>query len=436
MSKLLKIVLPLALLVFVLAPGVTGFLVESKIEEMEGGYEQVIQKGPFRLVGSDFQRGWFSSEQTVQIDVTDPDILGLLHTLGGKTGVTDLPSLVIETTANHGVIPLASPAKGGLKPAVAQLESTLILQYPDNSRIVLPAKVYSSLGTSQWARLIAEPMQIEDLEEGATINWGGADVSASFGKTSTYEGVIEQTVIETPEVTMELSPVQIKGNMRQTQYDFDESDSVITTERLKLSMSGPGGDAQMVVNNVDMRGGLKLAGERAVVDSYLTTGAIETPAMTIRQIDMSSEYDLDAATLSTLISESNKLADLEDADVQDTEAFFEAMNTLMLKGGHVKMDKMNVEFDEGTMAMNVDVQLPPGSATPMEAIENGLATGTVSVPETVVEALSALSPELAGGFGMATMMGFVEQKDGAYQADVRYENGILLLNGLPVPLPF
>lgn len=100
------------------------------------------------------------------------------------------------------------------------------------------------------------------------------------------------------------------------------------------------------------------------------------------------------------------------------------------------MDKMNVEFDEGTMAMNVDVQLPPGSATPMEAIENGLATGTVSVPETVVEALSALSPELAGGFGMATMMGFVEQKDGAYQADVRYENGILLLNGLPVPLPF
>lgn len=436
MSKLLKIVIVLALLVFVLAPGVTGFLVESSIEKAESGYGQAIENAPFNIVGSDFKRGWFSSDQTLEVNVTDETILAVLHGLGGRLDLDETPTLVIETTATHGVIPLASPARGGLRPAVAQTESTFVLKYPDASSVTLPIRIYSSLGTGQWARLIADTVEVGDAQDPTYVNWDGADVSATFGDTSKYEGTVGTVNARTPEMSLSTTPVSVKGNFRKTQYEFDESESEIAFDEFKLTVPGPENNVSMVLNDLKAFGSLELDGDRVVIASNMTTGIIDNPVMPVKKTTISAKYNFDAASMSTIMAKANSSTSEDSLSQADTEALMAAFDTLITKGGNVTMDTMEIAFDEGTMSMTLDINLPPGSTSPLEAFANGTAAGNLVIPDAVVAALSAVRPELESGLAMASMMGFVEQKNGAYQAELVYENGVMLLNGLPVPLPF
>ncbi|MFK8032018.1 MAG: DUF945 family protein [Gammaproteobacteria bacterium] len=436
MSRLLKILAPLALVVFIIAPGVTGFLVKSSIDKAETGYGQAIEKGPFKLVENNFERGWFSSDQTLELDVTDSEFASILHVIGGYTDATDMPSLVIETTATHGVIPLASPSQGGLRPAIAQTESTITLKYDDGELVPLPVKVYSSLGTGQWARLVAEPLNRLSPDGTSTVNWEGADVSASFGKTTRYDGRIGAFDLDSPEARLQSSPINIDGSFTKTKFAFDESQSSMSMEKLTVTPAAATGQMPIVLNDFKANGNLEVDGARAVVTSNINIGAVENSNLNILGIEIASNFDVDAEALSAVTVETRKNQTNQELSAQDAEALFAALSALLTKGGHMKFDKFDIAVEGGTLSMDLDVDLPPGSMTPMEAMSQGKASGNVVIPESVVEALSAVSPDITNSLNMAAMMGFVQQKDNAYRAEVSYANGVLMLNDLPVPVPF
>ena len=436
MSKFLKILIPLALVIFIIAPGVTGFLVESSIEKAETGYGQALEKGPFKLVDNSFDRGWFSSEQSIELDLTDPEFASILHLIGGHTDDSDLPSLVVDTKATHGVIPLASPAHGGLRPAIAQTESALTLKYKDGTRIKLPVTVYSSLGTDQWARVVAEPITRTIPDGNGTVKWDGADVSASFGKTTSYEGTIGSFDLNDQETRLQSTPMLVKGSFRKTKFAFDESTSTVSMKKLTVTPPAANGQTPIVLNDFKADGNLELDGNRAVVSSTLNIGAIDNSSLKILGIELSSNFDVDAEALSELAVQTRKTQSENNDSADDMDALFTAFSSMLTKGGHMKFDKFNIIVEGGTLSMNLDVDLPPGSSTAQAAMANGKASGNVVIPESVVKALSAVSPDIAGGLTMAAMMGFVQQKDNAYRANVSYANGVLLLNDLPVPLPF
>ncbi len=438
MSRLLKIAIALALIIFILAPGVTGFLVESSIEKAESGYGQALESGPFELVDTSFDRGWFSSDQSLELNLTDPKVALALHAIGGHDSVGELPTLLIDTTATHGVIPLVNPAVGGLRPAIAQTESSLSLKYPDGTRVELPVKVYSSLGTGQWARLLAEPIAATSPNGDTNVAWEGADISAKFGNTTTYSGSIGALDIDGNGARLETSEVTVEGRIEKGAYAFSESESSMSLDKVTLTPPSASGEA-IVLTDLRGNGSVALDGDRAVAVSNFSIGGIDNSTLKIDRVDMIANYNVDATALSAFVDESRKLqasGDDEDAMAAGAEATLAAMSQILEKGASLRLEKFDVAVEGGTMTVDLDVDLPPGSDSMQLALASGSAAGNVVIPDAVVSTLGVLSPEISSGLTMAAMMGFVQQKDGAYRASVSYKNGVLMLNDLPVPLPF
>ncbi len=437
MSRLVKIAAVLALLVFIIVPGVTGFLVESSIEKAETGYGQAINSGPFELVNDTFERGWFSSDQNLELKLTEPEVAAVLHAIGGHKGGAEVPSLLVDTKATHGVIPLASPSRGGLRPAVAQTESTLSLKYKDGTVVPLPVKVFSSLGTGQWARIIADPVIDPDLGPDTKIQWDGADISANFSSSATtYEGKIGALNLDASGSRIESTPLAIEGNFKKTRFEFSTNQTSMALEKITIAPPAAMGHDPVTVNSIKGSAGLELDDSRAIATSKLSVGAVENAPMAIDGMELDAVYDVDAEALSAFIRESRKIQADYDSNNTDPTAILAAMNQILAEGAEFHLNKLNVEIGGGTLSMNLNVKLPEGSNSTQAAMANGEASGNVVIPDSVVEALGAVSPELAGGLTMAAMMGFVQQRDGAYEARVSYKNGVLLLNDLPVPLPF
>ncbi|MEM7082822.1 MAG: DUF945 family protein [Pseudomonadota bacterium] len=435
MSKFLKIALALALIVFIVAPGVTGFLVESAIEKEESAYTQMIEQGPFKLADSSFERGWFSSDQTVELDLTDPAVAAGLHLIGGADH-DGLPKLVIETKATHGVIPLASPAKGGLRPAIAQTESALSLKYGNGEMIELPVTVYSSLGAGQWARIVADPIDNFKLEDEATVSWDGADISATIGDKSTFSGSLGSVQLASAEGTMNTSEMTIEGTHDIRRFKLGEGETNIKLDNMRFSAAQAG---SFELNDLAVKSSMAVDDGRAIAQSDFLIGDIQTSVMNIDGIDMSAIYNVNAAALEKFIEltqelQSSALAD--ESELEDPAAMMAAMQDLLAEGVGFTLERFNVEMGGDTLKMDLDMQLPPGTTSLPAVMANGQASGNMVIPEGVVSAISELSPDVANGFMMASMMGFVEEKDGAFEARMSYKDGVLLLNDLPVPLPF
>ena len=441
MSRLLKIAIALLLVVFILAPGVTGFLVESSIEEAESGYGKAIEQGPFKMVNSSFERGWFSSDQSLELDLTDPQLAVVLHLIGGRDTLDELPRLAIETKATHGIIPLANPALGGLRPAVAQTESTLSLKYSDGEIVELPVKVYSSLGTGRWVRIMADPISAVAPDNRGEVNWDGADLSATLGNTTTYQGDIGALVFEGDGARLETTPMTIEGKFTKGDYAFSESESSMSVERLTLTPPASTQQDPIVVKNIRGTGSLELMGDRAVTVANLNIGGIDNATMAVDAIEIVTHYDVDAAALSEFIAANQKLQsqytkDDDDLMAENARATFASMMQMLAGGAKLDLEKFNVTVDSETMKVNLNVDIPAGSNSPQAAMAGGQAAGNIVIPDAMVKTLSAVSPDIAGGLTMAAMMGFVQQKDGAYESRISYKDGILMLNDLPVPLPF
>lgn len=55
-----------------------------------------------------FDRGWFSSEGQHRIAVIDGELRELLRSFSTSADADDVPSLIIDTRLDHGLIPLSS----------------------------------------------------------------------------------------------------------------------------------------------------------------------------------------------------------------------------------------------------------------------------------------------------------------------------------------
>ena len=327
-----------------------------------------------------------------------------------------MPNLLIETTATHGVIPLANPSLGGLRPAIAQTESTLSLKYDDGTRVPLPIKVYSSLGTGQWARMVAEPIDAASPDGDAQVKWNGADISAKFGSTTTYEGSIGALDFEGNGARIATTPLTVKGTFKQQGvFVFSESESSMSLD--KVTLTPPAGTQQgpIVLNDLRGMGSVELVGDRAVAVSNLSIGGIDNSTLQINRIDMVANYDIDALALSDFIKRIaqapvQRRSDNDDAMAANAEATLAAMSQILIRGARLKLEQFDIAVDGGTMTMDLTVDVPAGSNSPQAAMSNGQAAGNVVIPDAVVKTLGALSPEIAGGLTMAANDGVCAAK--------------------------
>lgn len=436
MKTLLKIMLPLLLIVFVLAPGVTGFFVESAIDDTETGYQQFFDQQDVTLIDSSYERSWFSSDQTTELSLDNPQLASFFVALFGVDDSQALPTLLIETKANHGVLPIADVRHGGLRPAIAQTTSHLHLKYPSGKVVDLPLTFYSRVGTNHWGKLVADPVATQIKQQGqvAQLLWDGGSAEFTAGNAITYEGDVGKLSLNGAAGNLSLTPMKFFGSYEKTPFAFGQSSSTINLPRATMTMSN---GQKLEVNNLRGFGDLKVVDSRAIVTTSFESGRMVLPSVKIDSTKIAMRYDLDAQAFSTFYSIMEQAGTPKSGHAaDDPEMVLDALSTLLREGGRVAMENIDIGIEGAIVHADIDLSVPRGHNDPLTAFQNGTGSGNFLLPEAALIALGDYAPELSGAITMGAAIGIIEKRGTDYVAKIEFAQGVLLVNGLPVPLPF
>ena len=165
-------------LIVVVSPGIVGQFAEKNLDEnlswLQAENDDII------ITAETFDRGWFTSEGRHRITLKSGSLLAFSG-VGVDPPAGRLPSLVIDTRLDHGLVPLGSLGReqGSLMPSLASSVSTLKMDTGDGDLIDLPGVIYSSIGLTgnSTFHYLMEPGSQSDQD--TLVTWSGADITIS-----------------------------------------------------------------------------------------------------------------------------------------------------------------------------------------------------------------------------------------------------------------
>ena len=184
MNRWLVVLLVGLALVILVSPGIIGRLAE---QNMEDNIEWAESESPgVHITTESFKRGWFTSAGQHRVVLEGGRFRDATAKYAAATGNSDLPSLIIDTRFDHGLLPLTSLSRdaGSLAPGLASTISTFQLDPGNGETVALPGTLYSkvSLSGASDSHFVMETgsFEYEDL----LVNWDGADLTIYSNRAS------------------------------------------------------------------------------------------------------------------------------------------------------------------------------------------------------------------------------------------------------------
>ena len=425
----LALIIILALVVLV-SPGIVGRMAESSMEEQAqwaaGSASEIV------ITTEKFDRGWFSSEgvHRVELGQTGPgaDIRAAMGLGPGDPS----PALVINTTLDHGLIPVTSVTReeGSLMPGLARAVSTMSVEIPGGESWDIPGVVYTNvgLGGGMASNYYLEAGSFEDVSWGAgdflieanprngnIVIDGGVD-SVSFGDENSSESV-------------ELKMLEIEADTVQTEYGFSTGDvrfsieSVTVVEGFQTISLGP----------MNVEGTTELDGDRVDSDVKMDMTMAGMPLG-----DMSINFDLalegwDAAAFGR-VSEALNDAQNNPDPMMAFASMEQDFADLVAAGLTLRVDRFDMELPQGTFLSKLEVMVPESDrdsfvwTSVLLAME---ASADVTIPSGLYDMITMMNPDAQ----MAVAMGILRPDGDDYVMEAEYKQGLLTVNGAPMPIP-
>ena len=418
-------------LVVLISPGIVGRMAESSMDDQiqwasDGAPELVITT-------ESFDRGWFSSEGVHRIELgeTGPGA-GIRDAMGLGPG-DPAPALVINTTLDHGLIPVTSVTReeGSLMPGLGRAVSTMAIEMPGGESFEIPGVIYSnvSLGGGMSSNYYLEAGSYED------VSWGAADFLFEADPGSgrvVIDGGIDSVTFgdENSAESVQMSMLEIKADQAMTEYG-------IATGDMSFSI------AEMTINEgfqtVSM-GPMNIAGTTTLDDGRVNSEVSMDMAMAGMPLgDVSWNLDLalegwDAASL-------GRLVDALDAAQNNPDPMmaFASMERdfadLVAAGLTFRVDRLDVGLPQGTLLSKFEVEVP-ASSDPNNFVWTSVllemeASADMTIPAGLYDMIVAMNPDA----NMAVAMGILRQEGDNYVMEARYKQGLLTVNGAPMPIP-
>jgi uncharacterized protein YdgA (DUF945 family) len=424
----------LALAVVVLiSPGIVGRLAEEAMDEALD--RAATQSQEFRVTSSHFKRSWFSSEGQHRVEIRDTELRESLLALAQVNGLAELPTLIIDTHIDHGIVPVTSVGRerGSLAPGLGSAVSSLSLEFDSGSMIELPATVYSEVGlTGQLAsNLVMGPGSFN--VESETAEWGDVDVAVTVNPMSSlvgFAGAISHLSLLSPYSELTFSNIEFSGEQEQTRFGFAVGDFELAVETIAYpSNLGPAESGPWRIrSSADLDDDL-VSGQTQIDIDYL---AIEGLGPTAIGID-AALTDVDAASISRIsrtIDEFDSYGSRDDLMI----AVSPDLETLFATGFELDVERLDLTSPTGTIAAKIDVDVAPTDVDRFEMTSSLLAAYArldLELSEQMFDYLAAINPEAA----TAAAMGFLRRNGNVYEMVALLENGKLTVNGAPMPLP-
>lgn len=277
MNRWLVVLLVVLAVVILVSPGIVGRLAEQNMEE--GIQWAEGESTGVNITTESFERGWFTSEGQHRVVLEGGQFRDATEKYAAATGNPDLPSLIIDTRIDHGLVPLTSLSRdaGSLAPGLASTISTFQLD-PGNGEVVdLPGTLYSdvSLSGASDSRFAMETgsYEYEDL----LVNWEGADISIYSDRNSgeiAVHGTIEPFRLTGDDGEARFGNIQIDADQVRTDYGFNVGPTAFKIGEITINDDGQ----QIAFGGMDVNMDSSVEDGRFNAGGTVSIGSVGIPA--------------------------------------------------------------------------------------------------------------------------------------------------------------
>jgi uncharacterized protein YdgA (DUF945 family) len=438
MKRWLVVLLVLLALIILISPGIVGRLAEQNMEENIQWAE--TESPGMNITTEDYHRGWFTSEGRHRVVLQGGQFREVSDKYAAATGYAELPSLLIDTRFDHGLVPITSLSRdaGSLKPGLASTVSTFELDPGNGELVALPGTLYSnvSLTGASDSRLLVETGSYE--HEDILVNWQGADLAIYSDRTSgklSIHGAIEPLTITGDDGHASLGAIRIDADQVRTNYGFNVGPADITVGTMTLEDDGK----KFVLGGIDASMSSTLDDDRVNSTGTVSVRDVAIPGFGNVAMDMNTSMkDFHAESFGAIVK---ALRDAQAADDPEMamQMLFPAiegdLQTLASSGAELRFDRLDITLPQGTVETKIVIGVAEMDADTDFSWPSVLLKTTASVDVKVPVELFDLATSMNPQAGSLIAMGILQKDGDNYVMAAKYAQGLVTVNGAPMPIP-
>ncbi len=422
-------------LIVVVSPGIVGRLAEKSVEQSLNF--AASESDEIVVTTESFERGWFASEGRHRIELGKGSVRSLFAGDSGR----QIPSLIVETHLDHGLLPLTSMSRdsGSLMPGLASTVSTLKLDLGNGEIFEVPAKIYSQVGLTgvTTSRFLMQAGST-DMEE-TSLEWQGADVTVQTNPGSgsvSFEGEVLPLSFLDEDGGFEFGRIAIDGQQSRSSFGFNVGTARIELDSVSInSANNPAMQFGPLVIEVNS----EIDGEAVNAATRLQISSVPTPGL--GDIDIVLDIALnrvDARSfqkIAEVVRNAQASADPQDAIASMYPLIERDLQRLLVSGLEIRFDQLDITLPDGELTTRLQFSLPPADPDTVfswSALLLALnASADIRLPVALYEFAEAMSPDV----GMLVAMGIFKKDGEYYEMKAEYAQGLVTVNGAPMPIP-
>ncbi len=416
-------------LIVLISPGIVGYLAERSVDrQVEWAADENRE---FAITATAFERGWFSSAGRHRVEFASTPAGRELREVMGFGEADAGPALIIDTELDHGIVPVTSMRRerGSLKPGLGRAESRLSYEAPDGSVTQLPGVVYTNIGLSG---AVSSRYSVEPGGAG-NVTWGAADLKVDSNARAHRLGIdgrLDSIEFRSGEDTFTAGDFRFVGDMLDTPYDFYVGDVDVAVG----SMARVVGGERLFFGPLTVHTDSEL--EEGQVDSNFSIDMLFEDLPGVGEVTWQmhgSLGGLDAAALGRVIKGLDEFRDEDDPALM-FDAIEGDLKALMAGGLSADIGQLDITLPQGTLATTLSLAVE--ETDPDAFAWSGLLLSTearahLKIPAPLFEYIASLQPDARSMLAL----GFLVRSGDDYELAAEYRQGLLTINGAPMPIP-
>lgn len=438
MKRWLVVLLVVLAVVILVSPGIIGRLAEQNMEDNIQWAEG--ESTGVNITTENFERGWFTSEGQHRVVFEGGQFRDATEKYAAATGNPDLPSLLIDTRIDHGLVPVSSLSRdsGSLAPGLASTVSTFQLDPGNGELVALPGTLYSevSLSGASDSRFMLETgsYEYEDL----VVNWEGADIAIYSDRASgeiSVHGAIEPFRLSGDDGEARFGKVQIDADQVRTDYGFNVGPAAFNIGEIVINDDGQ----QIAFGGMDVNMDSSLEDERFNAGGTVSIGTVGIPGF--GDVSMTMDMSMNrfqAEPLGAIITALEEAQGAPDPDLamQMLLPTLEGdLQALVTSGAELRFDQLDITLPQGTIQTRIVVDIAETDASAGFSWPGVLLAMTANIDLRVPAELFELAAMMNPQAGSLIAMGILQQEGDDYVMKAEYAQGLVNVNGAPMPIP-
>lgn len=422
----------LAVIVLV-SPVIVGRLAEKSMDENLDWAATESQEVVVTSQG--FDRGWFSSAGQHRVEVRHGNLRDALLALADDGADSELPVLIIDTRLDHGLVPVTSMSrdKGSLMPGLGSAVSTLSLEFGSGEHVDLPGTIYSQISLTGE---LSSSYQLEAgsfSRDGSTLNWSDSDIVVTTNPSNSnvdFRGAFESLAIVSYDSDISINKLEVEGSQMPTKFGFSVGDVAMSIASVTL----PSAQGTEIIGPINLDTAAELDGD--FVSGHTKVRLDNVPFGDLGPAGISIDAtisDMDGAAIGNI---TRVLEQIDSYGSPDEAMFYlqDDLQRLFTKGFELRVEHLDVALPQGKLETRIDVavtELDNDEFSWPAALLALDASFDLRVPAELMDIATAMDPQINAAVGM----GFLRQNGDVYEMQAAFENGLLTVNGAPMPLP-